>query len=428
MAQTIERRWADAPPGGDGSAGVGRWDHRRYAVIVAVLTVAACMFATFLVPEMFGLHQWLLMGDTKWTIQSAQYVSFGGLGYVYSVNVQFLPLPGFLLVLAPFVALGDHLGLVNGFPFPLSHPSMLLVAAPVFFVCGASSIVGIDYLASTLGVSLYRRRILAPAVGVLVVLPTCCWAGHPEDLLSLTLSCVSLALVLRSRHLGAAAVLAVAIMMQPWALLLIPLLVVCAPSHLRVRSLLYSSVLPAVTGLTLLALDFKDASRSLILQPMQGEGQHLPWWAFSHPLTTNLTGVTTQLRVGSGPRAFAVLTALVAAWVIRKDVRPATVLTAASVVLAARGIFETQVWCYYLAPAAVFMVLLAATAQKPARWVAGALAAFAFYAYAAAGYDSYSMPALLALSIMLACTVVCLAAAHWRPAPQLATLEPGPVI
>lgn len=427
MAQTIERR-SDALEVAERLAGAGKWDHWRYALIVAVLTVGACMFSTFLVPGMFGLHQWLLMGDTKWTIQSAQYVSFGGLGYVYSVNVQFLPLPGFLLVLAPFVALGDHLGLVNGYPISLAHPSMLLVAAPVFFVCGASSILGIDYLASTLGVGLGRRRLLAPAIAAFVVLPTCCWAGHPEDLLALTLSCVSLALVLRNRHLGAAAVLAVAIMMQPWALLLIPLLVVCAPPRLRVRSVLYSSTLPAVTGLTLLALDFKDASRSLILQPMQGLGQHLPWWGFSRPMVVHLAGAATSVRVGSGPRALAVVTAVVAAWMIRRDVRPTTILGVASVVLAARGIFETQVWCYYLAPAAVFMVLLSSTAPKTGRWACGALAAFGFYAYAAAGYDSYSMPAMLALVIMVACTLMCLGAAFWRPAPRLAALEAEPLI
>ncbi|HET9731741.1 MAG TPA: hypothetical protein VFP54_03600, partial [Acidimicrobiales bacterium] len=271
-----------------------------------------------------------------------------------------------------------------------------------------------DYLASVLGVSRARRRVLAPALGALVVVPTCCWAGHPEDLLSLTLSCIALAWVLQARHLRAALVLSVAIMMQPWALLLIPLLVVCAPSHLRVRSVVYSSTLPAVTGLTLLAIDFKDASRSLILQPMEGVGQHLPWWAFSHPLVGQFAGATGPLRVGSGPRAFAVLAAVVAAWTIRNNVRPVTILTAASVVLAARGIFETQVWCYYLAPAAVFMALLASTQLNTRRWIVGTLLAFVFYAYAAASYNSFSMPPLVALAIMLACLAGCMGAVHWR--------------
>lgn len=427
MAQTIATRDAGAPATlGHPGAGDGRYQW-RYAAVVALLTVGACMLATFVLPGMFGLHQWLELGDARWTIQSAQYASNGGLGYVYSANVQFLPLPGFLIVLVPFVALGDHLGLVNGYPIQLDHPSMLLVAAPVFFVCGATAILGVDYLASALGVAMQRRRVLAAAVAAFVVLPTCCWAGHPEDLLSLTLTCVSLASVLRNRHLLAASILAVAILMQPWALLLIPLLAVCAPRHLRIRSVLYASALPALTGLTLLAIDFKDASRSLILQPMQGLGQHLPWWAFSHPFTTNLTGAAAHLRVGSGPRALAVVTAFVAAWMIRKDVRPRTILTVASVVLAARGIFETQVWCYYLAPAAVFMALLASTTPRRGRWIGGALAAFAFYGFAAAGYDAYSMPAMLALAIMVACTVASVAAAHWRPAPVPTVLGAEPV-
>jgi hypothetical protein len=390
------------------------WRHWGYASMVAGLTVGLCLFATFLLPQLLGDPQWLTLGDARWTIQSAQYAANGGLGAVYSVNIQFLPLPGFLLVLAPFAALGDHLGLINGYPFQLARPSMLLVMAPVFFVCGATAVLGVDYLAETLQISRLRRRILAPAIGLLVVAPTTAWAGHPEDLLSLALSCLSLALLLRRRYLGSAAVLSVAILMQPWALLLIPLVTVASPARLRIRSVLCSSAAPALTGLLLLALDWKDAFRSLVIQPMQGNGQHLPWWSLSHPMTAIQSGIPVVVRVGSGPRAFAVLIAIAAAWRIRKDVRPATIMFVASVALVARAIFETQVWCYYLGPAAVFLALGAATAPETRRWVAGSATALVFYGLVAGGYDAYSMPASLALGALTVCALGSLAAAHQR--------------
>jgi hypothetical protein len=403
------------------------WQQWRYAAIVAGLTVGLCLFATFLLPQLLGDPQWLTLGDAKWTIQSAQYVANGGLGAVYSVNIQFLPLPGFLLVLAPFAALGNRLGLVNGYPIPLLHPSMLLVMAPVFFICGATAVLGVDYLADTLHVSRLRRRILALAVALFVVAPTCCWAGHPEDLLSLALSCLSLALLLRRRYLGSAVVLSVAIMMQPWALLLIPLVAVASPTRLRIRSVVYSSAVPALTGLLLLALDWKDAFRSLVIQPMQGNGQHLPWWSLSHSMTAIQSSAPVVVRVGSGPRAFAVLIAIAAAWRIRKDVRPATIMLVASIALTARAVFETQVWCYYLGPAAVFLALGAATAPETKRWVAGAATALVFYGFVAGGYDAYSMPSSLALGVLTACALGSLAAARERRIPDGLTLELQPV-
>jgi hypothetical protein len=368
------------------------------------MTVMACLFAVFFLPPLLGYHQWLFLGDGKSIIKSAQYVADGGLGSVYSVSLEYLPLPGFLLVLAPFAALGDHLGLVNGYPFPLPHPSMLLVMAPVFAACGSTAVLGADYLADALGVSRRRRRVLAPAVGLVVVAPTVCWAGHPEDLLALTGVCFSLGLLVRGRHLPAAAMLGVAVMMQPWAVLLVPLMTLATPSSLRIRSLVCSSALPALTGLTLLGLDWSDAYRSLVIQPMLGYGQHLPWWPLSHKVTVFVNGAPVPVRVGSAPRLLAVLVALAAPVALRRNLGTGNIILVASVVVVARAIFETQVWCYYLGPAAVLMAVGAATAPGTRRWVAGAVCAFVFYGFVAGAYDAYSMPAYLALAVLLACT------------------------
>lgn len=406
------------------------WDGWPFAAAVALGTTAVCLVATFFLPEMLGLNQWLLLGDARWTIQSTQFVTWGGLAYVYSANIQFLPLPGFLLVLAPAVAIGDHLGLINAYPFPIAHPSMLLAVAPVFAATGSTAVLGADYLAASLGISRFRRRILAPTIGLIVVLPTVCWAGHPEDLLCLALSCLSLGLLVRGRHRPAATILSIAVMMQPWALVLIPLVLVATPPGARIRACLHSCALPAITGLTLLCLDFKDAFRSLVIQPMQGYGQHLPWWAMSHTMTLIQSNAPVLVRVGSGPRFVAVAIAVAGAWWIRNDLTPANIMLVASVDLAARGIFETQVWCYYLGPAAVLMALHAAAhAPTRRRWLAGSLSAFAYYAYAAAGYNAYSMPAMLALAIMCATTLIVVLSATDRPVlPQWGSRRAAPAV
>jgi hypothetical protein len=397
------------------------WTNWKFPALVALLTVGVGLFAVFALPNLLGDPQWLPMGDATWTVQSAQFVSFGGLGSVYSINAQFLPLPGFLLLLAPAVALGNHLHYLNSYPYALHYPTMWIVVAPVFLVTGSMSILGADYLADTLAVSKTRRRFLAVAIALVVVLPTCVWAGHPEDLLALGLSCFSVALLLRRRYMGASIGLAFAIMMQPWALLLIPILVVATPRGRRLRVVVGASALPAMTGLMLLITDFHDAYRSLVLQPMQGNGQRLPWWRVAHPITIIQYGVPMIARVGSAPRSLAVVTAVAVALAVRRDIRPQNIMLAASVALVARGAFETQIWCWYLAPAAVFLALSVAAwaGISKVRWAFGALSALALYGFAAAAYEGYSLPSVLGLGLLLVTATGALAAAAHGLRPDL---------
>lgn len=408
-------------------AGFGRWDGWRFALALVSATVAVELFAVFFLPGLFGLHQWLQMGDAHWTIQSAQYVANGGLGYVYQANDAFIPLPGFLLLLAPLAALGDHLNLVSSYPIPLRYPSMWLVMAPAFAVSGASSVLGVDWLMATLRVSAVRRRVILVAYAALVVVPTVCWAGHPEDLLALGLVCASVALVLRGRFAPGALVTSLAVMMQPWAVLVIPVVVVAAPRGSRLRSAFCAAALPAVCGATLLGLDWHDAYRALVLQPMQGNGQRLPWWSLTKPTVLVQDGVTTVGRIASGPRLLAVVASVAGAWAIRRRVRPDTVVLVVAAALAARGIFETQVWCWYLAPAGVFLAVAAAMVPSRRVWVIGGGCGLVFYAFVAASYDAWQMPPLLALAILVATSGVALAVASGGVRVAAARSGPSPV-
>ena len=382
-----------------------RWRSWQFAVAVAVGTVGLCYAVSFLVPELFGRHNWIVPPDGRWTINSAQWVANGAVGTVYQANPQYLPLPGFLFLLAPVVAFGGHLGLVNYYPIILPRPSMWLVVAPAFFVTGASCILGADYLADTLDISPARRRVIATGIGLWIVVPTCVWSGHPEDLAALGLTCLALALTLRSRPAGAAFALAGAIMMQPWAGLLVPLLVATSPVGMRMRTLVRSSALPGATALLLLALDWANASRSLLVQPMQGDGQHLPWWnLFVHHLTIIQGGAPLAVRSGSEIRLLAIALAVAAAVFVRGRRDAQSIVGAASLIMLARGVFETQVWSWYLAPAAVLLALHAAT--RPGwsghRWAVAAVGAWAVYALPTGAYIPFpwhfTMPSWLALA------------------------------
>jgi SAM-dependent methyltransferase len=388
-----------------------RWDGWRFAAAASLLSIGLCIFASFLLPGLLGLHQWLTTWDAWWTVEGARWVSHGAIGTVYSGDPMYLPLPGMLVLLAPLVALGDHLGLAGSYPIPIDYPSLWLLVGPAFFVFGSTAILGADYLAETIGVTGRRRRLIALATAVFVVPPACVWAGHPEDMLALAMSCLALALLLRGRTVGAALTLSIAIMMQPWAGLLVPLLVGATPPGDRKRVLVWALLLPASCAACLYALDPAGTYQALVMQPMLGNGQHLPWWGLGKPMTIHMGSMKLAARVGSGSRSVAVAVSCIVGWWVARDRSTARVVGGAALCLLARGIFETQLWSWYVAPAAVCLTLVAARSKTTKRWTIGALSAFALYALPAAAYGSYSMPSWLALLGLL----VFGAAALWAP-------------
>jgi hypothetical protein len=383
---------------------------------MAVVGVAGCAFLSFLLPTLLGVHAWLMSGDVWWTVNSAQYVSYGGAGIVYAANPFYSALPGFPYLLAPVVALGDALHLSVSHPYWLPHPQMWLLVGPFFFVCGSTAVLGVDYLADSLGIARRRRRWLAAAVTVLVVWPTPGLAGHPEDLLALALACLSFALLFRGRLAGAALVLAGAVIFQTWAGLLIPVLVAASPPGRRVATLLRSSLAPALLGLALLALDFKHASVDLLGQPMPNRGQLLPWHHIAGHVTVTVAGPPATMMAGSTSRSAAVVVALLAALAVHRRPEPRLVMAAAGAALFARGFFETELWPYYLVPAAVFLALLVAeaTAGSARRLAAGSAGACLLYLSAPLSYLGIAYDDYLALAVVTACASLCFGAA--RPA------------
>jgi hypothetical protein len=346
-----------------------------------------------------------MSSDVWWTTQSSQFIANGGFGAVYSVNPWFTALPGFLVLLAPVVALGDHLGLVSGAPWPLPHPSMWLLVGPFYFLVGATVVPGLDYLMWTVGLARRMRRMLSVGVAVVVVLPTPGLAGHPEDLLALSMVCLAVAWHLQGRSTVAAWTLAGAICMQTWAVLLVPLFIATTPAGRRVGEALRCAAIPTGLGILMLAGDFRDAALDLIRQPMPNAGQQLPWHEMAGHVRLQIDPHSTLTVVaGSSTRSVAVLIALVVGWHLRRGATAPGFVLAAGAVLFSRCLFETEYWAYYLAPAAVLLAVavVLGTEGRPRRLVTGLAGCLLMYLSAPAAYNGVGYDPWIALVVLVA--------------------------
>jgi hypothetical protein len=340
----------------------------------------------------FGDAIWYQGPDVWKSVNSAQWISHGALGTVYQANSSVLTLPGFQILLTPFVVLGDHLNLSVGYPFQIPHPTMWLLIGPVFSLVGASSIVGVDALAQEMGAGVRRRQLIAVLMGAFIVIPTVVMVGHPEDLAALALSCYTFIMVRRGRSGSGAWLLGLAVLFQLWAGLLIPLFLVASPAASLVRNLLRSAGPASVLAGTLLALDWPNASRSLLEQPMVPGGQRLPWWYLGRRLTIDFQGHVYHAIAGSSIRSLASAGALILAIVFWRRPSERNLLVGFVVACLCRGLFDGELWSFYLAPPAALIMVLGATAKNRATFVALCAAAVALVASCGQAYAGISLP------------------------------------
>ena len=390
-----------------------------------LLGVAAAAWMSFGMPYLLGVpSQWIMSGDVWTTTTAAQYAWNGGAGFVFSANPWFAALPGFVYLYAPVVALAGHLGLVTSYPIPLAKPSMWLLSGPFFFLCGATAVLGVDYLAETLQVKTARRKLITLVVALAVVGPTPGFEGHPEDMLALALVCFSFALAFRGHFAGAAVALSFAVLAQTWAGLAIPVLLAASPPGLRLRTLARAAAAPAVLGVTLLAVDFHQAWMDLLRQPMPDTGQHLPWWGLAPHFAISTIYGTQNMVAGSTTRSLAVVVAVAAGWFVRNRRDPRSVTVALSVAMFARCFFEVEYWPYYVAPAVVLVVVVGGliTLGAPKRFATLCAGASLLYLSSAGSFLGGLLPPWLEMGVVVATASVCFlsltrpgdAAKKWR--------------
>jgi hypothetical protein len=400
-----------------------RWPGWRFAAAGYALAVVTGVFCVFGLNHLVGLpHQWLVSSDVWSTTAFATYVANGGVAAMYSFSPWYAALPGFLALYAPVAALGQHLGLIGGYPHPLAHPSMWAVTGPFFILTGATPVLAVDYLAHVLGVSRRRRQITVVVVAVLMGGPEPVVMGHPEDMVALALAAVALARLIQGRRVPAALWLSAAICFQTWAVLLLPVFVAATPRGERLGLVVRVAAVPATIAAALFAFDFHDTLAILSTQPMADLGQPLPWWSLARHITVVDDAGVLHLRAGSTTRWLAVAASVAAAWAVRRRPDPRRLLLAATVALCARGLFEAQYWAYYMIPGAVLLWLLGARwAPSPKRFALSLAGGFTFYASAPMAGAGVQNPAWLALGVLVASVALALGAS--RPATEVP--EPG---
>ena len=378
---------------------------RQATVAIGCLGLGlAC--AAFEVAYTVNIVPWLIPSDSGayslpadiWnSLQPARWVANGALLYVFEAEGQ-RGAYGVLwpTVLAPAVALGDHLELVDSGRFPLPRPTM---AIPMIVAAVTAAITALAAAIWRITASLaVKARVLtiAAAVG-----PALIAAGswfHGEDILV-----VAFVLLAATSPVTAGWWTAAALLTKPTMLAYAPaLLAACEPSRRRSFMMIAAGV-PAV----MLSLIFAAAPLSLF----SGFTDTLTCaYCFRPALWASLFwDDPTQISATYGRVAW-IAAGTATAWLWRHRCRdPQGLLTVLTAIALMRClVFEAGIYAYYWVPAILFTLVLT-TRDDRSLWVP--LLGFAgLTAWHSASVD---MPLPLWWAVAIAATAIV-----WYPVPR----------
>ncbi|HZT67621.1 MAG TPA: hypothetical protein VFA11_17670 [Acidimicrobiales bacterium] len=297
---------------------------------------------------------WLTPGDLWATVQAAHFIAWGDLGGVYSSSAHLVSLPGFPLLMAPFAFVAWHFNLSESWPIALQHPTAWLLFGPFAFLAAGATLFGADALAESLGASRRARWWLGLGAAA-VVFPGVLISGHPEDPLALGLALYGLRAASTRRWTATAWLMGAALAVQPFTVLLVPAVLGAAGAGRLLPLLLRAALLPGFLTIVVLAADRRAAFDALFRQPnYPGPDHPTPWVALAPRLSA------TSVAAGPG-RMIALLVALALGFWVAKSRRPQLAMVAAAfLALAGRCAFESVLNPYYMTPALVVAMILAA--------------------------------------------------------------------
>jgi hypothetical protein len=355
--------------------------HRSPLALTALFVVVGLAYSFLYVPIWHHHPVWVTPPDLWATYRSAQFVSWGAMGAVYSAGSGLVTLPGIAILMAPLALIGDGLGLTIGFPQPVAHPTAWLLVGPVVLASVFPVLSALNDLARDLGTRPRPRRLLLVAAAGLSF-PGLAQLGHPEDFLALGLALHAL----RRAHLGqwqrSGWLLGASLCIQPLTVLVLPLVLGLAGLRRALPYVVRAVIMPVVLAGITVAADGHAALDQLLHQPNYptAPANHpTPWLALAPRLS--------RVAVAAGPGRMIALAIAVglAAWGVRSRGRLEMVLAGALLAFAARDAFEAVMVPYYLTPALVVGVLLASRRGRLRYLVAllasgvGAVGAFFHY-------------------------------------------------
>jgi hypothetical protein len=359
-------------------------------LIASAGLIVVGMFTTTWGPTLIGRAEWALPYDLWGTLIATTRLAHGNIGGLYAPPTGLISLPGAAVILLPVAALISALGLSLSIPGPHNlHPAAWLVAGPYQIALCCVTLFAADALAERLGVSFWKRGLLAAASAGILWSVSARW-GHPEDAVAVGLLLYAVLAQSKGR-LGRAGWLAgAAVCVQPLVLLALPVMLALLPwrrmAPFLVRAALPSAVLLAATAVA----NWHDTYTSVTSQPNSPVINHPTAW-------TSLAPHIANQNVAAGPfRLATIVLACLCALAIRRRWQAASaapgeapgqgsgaawpaalladVLWWVALTLALRSFFEPVMVSYYPWPAMAVALIPAAMLSWPRLVAAGVLA------------------------------------------------------
>jgi hypothetical protein len=194
--------------------------------------------------------------------------------------------------------------------------------------------------------------------GVVVV------AGHPEDVLAVTLATWALLWAFQDRWAGAGWFFGVAVAVQPLVIVVFPLLLVLGGRHRTIGLLVRGAVPALAVAIGPFVADPHDMIHAVVEQPTfpNVRFNYKTLWT---PLAPHLSGTGSNETVGGGPLRLVALalSAGIGWWSLRWRQRHEMIVWGTALALALRIYTESVMTAYYVWPALAVGILIAARAS-----------------------------------------------------------------
>lgn len=285
---------------------------RILPLIASVGLIVLGMYTTTWGPTMLGRTEWALPYDLWGTLIATTRLAHGNIGGLYAPPTGLISLPGAAVILLPCAFLISALGLSLNIPGPHNlHPAVWLVAGPYQIALCCVTLFAADALAERLGVTFWKRGLLAAASAGILWSVSARW-GHPEDAVAVGLLLYAVLAQSKGR-LGRAGWLAgAAVCVQPLVLLALPVMLAVIPwrrmAPFLIRAAFPSAVLLGVTAIA----NWRDTYTSVTSQPDSPVINHPTAW-------TSLAPQMAHQNVAAGPfRLATILLACLCALALRR--------------------------------------------------------------------------------------------------------------
>ena len=364
-----------------------RLKRRMFPLIATIGLLAVGVFSTTWGPTMMGAKEWVLPYDLWGTLIGATRLAHLNFD-VYAQPTGLISLPGAAVILVPVAAVILAAGLSMQIPGPDNlHPPVWLVAGPYQIALCCVTLFAADALAEQLGVTRWKRGLLAAASAGLLWNVSARW-GHPEDAVAVGLLLYAILAQSRSRTALAGWLAGAAVCVQPLVLLVLPIMLAVLPWR-RMPMFLVRAALPSAVLLGAAALaNWHNTYTAVTSQPDSPVINHPTVW-------TSLAPHMSAGNVAAGPARLAtIILACCCALAVRRrwlamlpdgEAEPRTggrwpapllaqVLWWAALALALRSFFEPVMVSYYPWPPMAVALIPAATLSWPRLIAAGLVA------------------------------------------------------